>query len=571
MTPVVIGRLHLARARSRTLARMRRAAWLWLVAAAGCAGGAGLSGGPTGTDGATTAETTTTTTGPEATGAPTTGGTCPEGQVCGGCPETCPDGQVCVDGACVAACPDGQVMCGDGCVDTQTDAAHCGGCDMPCEPGEACAEAICGAPCGDTELLCDGACVDPKTSDAHCGGCGAPCPGGVACVQGECTHFDVGHVLITGQSLSNGYGSAALSTMQLYTHLSFNTGVRAGADGLTGFIPLVETWDGAHGETIASGLSNQAASLWEAAGYTRPDLLVSAHGVDGARYELIKKGTASYTAGLAQMTAGHAIAGEKGLSYAVRAVTVIHGESDHNDFKGTLGNPNYAAHLIEWRGDYEADAQAITGQTAPVVMFYCQVSSWTAFGTATSTIPGQQWQVAREQPDRFALVGPKYFLPYVDGVHLTGDGTRWLGEYYGKAYSRVFREGQPWRPLAPSAATRLGTAVTVEFAVPAPPLVLDTMAVADPGNYGFEFVDGSMSPPAITAVELTGPSQVTLTLAGEPTGPTPVVRYAYTGAPGAAAGAMTGPRGNLRDSDATPSLYGYALYNWAIHFEIAVQ
>ena len=52
---------------------------------------------------------------------------------------------------------------------------------------------------------------------------------------------------------------------------------------------------------------------------------------------------------------------------------------------------------------------------------------------------------------------------------------------------------------------------------------------------------------------------------------TPVVRYAYTGAPGAVAGATTGPRGNLRDSDATPSLYGYALYNWAIHFEIAVQ
>jgi hypothetical protein len=204
-------------------------------------------------------------------------------------------------------------------------------------------------------------------------------------------------------------------------------------------------------------------------------------------------------------------------------------------------------------------------------MFYCQMSSWTAYGTATSTIPGQQWQVAREQPDLFVLVGPKYFLPYVDTVHLTGDGSRWLGEYYAKAYASVFLKGVPWRPLEPVAAMRRGAKVVVDFVAPAPPLVLDTMAVSDPGNFGFEFVDGSMTPPAIVEVALTGPEQVTLTLAAEPTGPTPAVRYAFTGVPAANAGATTGPRGNLRDSDATPSLHGYPLFNWAIHFEIAVQ
>jgi hypothetical protein len=100
----------------------------------------------------------------------------------------------------------------------------------------------------------------------------------------------VNHVLITGQSLSNGYNSAALSNMPLYTHVRFNTCVRAGGVGLTGFVPLVETWDGKHGETIASGLSNQAASLWEAAGYTRPDMLVSAHGVDGPATSSSRRG-----------------------------------------------------------------------------------------------------------------------------------------------------------------------------------------------------------------------------------------------------------------------------------------
>jgi hypothetical protein len=524
---------------------------------AGCAGGASLTDaqpGTTGTTGTSSGPTGGTTDEPTTTEMSTTSGT--TGGSSGTTGETCSPGQM---------------NCGGECVDVQVEPDHCGGCDEPCEPGEVCQEGSCGSPCEAQEMLCGGTCVDPLATDAHCGGCDQPCPAGVACVQGECPQFDVNHVLLTGQSLSNGYGSAVVSLMQLYTNVSFNTGVRAGAEGLVAFVPLVETLQGSHGETIASGMANLASSLWETAGYTRQDMLVSAHGVSGARYELIKKGTAAYTAGVAQIAAGLAIAQAQGLSYAVRAVTVIHGESDHNDFKETLGNPNYAAHLKEWRADYEADAQAATGQTAPVVMFYCQMSSWTAYGTATSTIPGQQWQVAREQPDLFVLVGPKYFLPYVDTVHLTGDGSRWLGEYYAKAYASVFLKGVPWRPLEPVAAMRRGAKVVVDFVAPAPPLVLDTMAVSDPGNFGFEFVDGSMAPPAIVEVALTGPEQVTLTLAAEPTGPTPAVRYAFTGAPGANAGATTGPRGNLRDSDATVSLHGYPLFNWAIHFEIAVQ
>jgi hypothetical protein len=31
-----------------------------------------------------------------------------------------------------------------------------------------------------------------------------------------------------------------------------------------------------------------------------------------------------------------------------------------------------------------------------------------------------------------------------------------------------------------------------------------------------------------------------------------------------------GARGNLRDSDATPSRYGYDLWNWGVSFDLAV-
>ena len=32
-------------------------------------------------------------------------------------------------------------------------------------------------------------------------------------------------------------------------------------------------------------------------------------------------------------------------------------------------------------------------------------------------------------------------------------------------------------------------------------------------------------------------------------------------------GPQHGPRGNLRDSDATPSRLGKKLYNWGVHFD----
>jgi len=462
------------------------------------------------------------------------------------------------------------MVCGGACVDVMSDEAHCGMCDLPCAPGEACTAGECVPECGEGTMLCGGACVDPAFDEAHCGGCDAPCAAGDPCVQSACDSTDVVHLLITGQSLSNGYGSAVQSVMQPHGNLSFNTGVRAGAIGLTGFIPLVETWDGAHGETIASGMANLAGDLWAAAGFDARTFLVSAHGADGFNYSKVKKGTPAYVTGMAQVMAGLASATALGQTYEVRAMAVIHGESDHIDYPPE-GNTGYAASLLEWRADYEADIQAMTGQTAPVRFFYCQVSSWTAYGAAHSRIPEQQRVVALENSDRFYLVGPKYFLQYTDGVHLTGEATRLLGEYYGKALRRVYLDGLAWAPLGPTGATiQNGVEVVVDFAVPTPPLVFDEVAVTNPGNFGFVFTDGSGNPPAISTVAVTGPTQVTVTLGGPP-GPQARLLYAALGQPGAAAGPTTGPRGNLRDSDATPSLAGPPLYNWAVHFELPLN
>ncbi|MCA9661819.1 MAG: hypothetical protein KC486_26000, partial [Myxococcales bacterium] len=317
--------------------------------------------------------------------------------------------------------------------------------------------------------------------------------------------------------------------------------------------------------TIASGLANLTAELELAEG--RPHVVAaSAHGISGTPYVNLKKGTASFAAGMTQVAAAAQIAADQGDTLAVRAVTIIHGESDHLG-----GNLLYADNLLEWQADYEADVTAITGQVHPVPMFLCQMSSWTRYNSATSPIPYAQLDAADTRPDRIFVVGPKYFLPYVDGVHLSGDGERWLGEHYAKAYRRVLIDGQPWVPLRPRALTRDGAVITVDFDVPAPPLVLDAELVSDPGNYGFEFWDSSGAPPTITSVELTGDAQVTITLAEAPVAGNKRLRYAFTGIPGQNGGPQTGPRGNLRDSDPTQSRHDYPLYNWAVHFDEPVD
>ena len=169
------------------------------------------------------------------------------------------------------------------------------------------------------------------------------------------------------------------------------------------------------------------------------------------------------------------------------------------------------------------------------------------------------------------LVGPKYPFPYArDGLHLTNEGYEWLGEYYAKAYATQVLEGRRWEPLRPLEITRSGPQIVARFAVPSSPLVLDTEHVTDPGDLGFEVVDGGGVRVAIQSVEVTAPDTVTLTIDGPASGDLRL-RYAYTGTPGQVGGPVTGPRGNLRDSDPTRSRSGRPLHNWCVHFDEPVR
>lgn len=383
------------------------------------------------------------------------------------------------------------------------------------------------------------------------------------------TFTDMNHILSTGQSNAVGTGSTAISLTQPFANETFSSGVRGAATTL--LVPLTETTV----ETHSSGMANLITMLARTAIFSSlpvpqnsHELIATTNGEAAQPYSALKRTTPAYQKGIGHVTNAKAIAQQRAKSYAVRAIALVHGESDHY-----YENQQYDLDLAEWQSDYETDIQQITGQSTPIPMLQTQISSWTYYTTlTTSPIPALQTKACVDNPGKLVMVGPRYHLSHADGEHLTSSDFRRMGEYYAKVYTRVVLERRTWEPVRPAVVTLQGNVITAVFHVPSPPLVLDTTRVSDPGNYGFEYTDTSAAPPSIVDVTVASPTVVRITLSAAPqVGATKHLRYAHTGTQGAPAGPTTGPRGNLRDSDATPSRHNYELFNWALHFEHEVK
>lgn len=405
---------------------------------------------------------------------------------------------------------------------------------------------------------------------------------------------DINHVLNTGQSNATANSASPhLSTMQPFTNVMFNGGPMVGASP-TSFVPLVEGDNGV--ETIASGMGNRISQFAlddyrfnvDPTYPTKHDTLFSNHGRSGWTYWCLRKNGCTYKAppvpfadAMGQVTRGKSIADGLGKTYVVRAVTSIHGESDHTSY--AIGTPefpldgtngafrsirDYSDGMLEWQADYEASIKAITGQAEGVPLFISQISGWN--NSRFGHVAQYQYLAHKRSAGKVVLIGAAYMMPFrEDCLHYTAAGQRRLGEYFAKVYARVIFGGETWEPVRPASVARAANVITVQYFVPRPPLVLDTTLVTNPGQFGFEFVDDNGAI-AITNVAVAG-STVTLALASAPTGANGRLRYGHNQIPSTCVGPGTtfagGARGNLRDSDDAPSRHGYALHNWGVIFE----
>lgn len=392
-------------------------------------------------------------------------------------------------------------------------------------------------------------------------------------------------ILGVGQSLVTGaydtvvvHGSPVVPGFAI----SFNSGARTlpnhdeagvdtpiNVDDIAYFINLQETNQKVSrrlGETICSGA---AARMKRAEGIAPTSaVLFSVHGIGGQSIEDVWEGTVPFDNSIVAVTRGKQIADAEGKEFACLSASFVGGESNRQN---TL--TQYSGKLLTYHGSYKTRINAITGNEDNFVIVSCQMSNWTAFAStfATSDVPLAQLQTAIDDPDKFACVGPKYFLDtYTDGVHLTGVSEARLGAYHGRVHEAISK-GQPWKPLYPTAAVRTGASVVLTFNVPEGPLVFDTALVSDPGNFGFEWHDsGDGNAVTISNVTITGQDQVTITLSEIPTGSNQQVGIGRTGIIGNHGGPTSGPRSNLRDSSSDIDDMGYPMYNWCCHSLIAV-
>ena len=312
--------------------------------------------------------------------------------------------------------------------------------------------------------------------------------------------WDWSGVIGTGQSLAVGEaGKPVLSTSQPYNNLKLSTGELSWPidpnDTNLAMVPLVEpvgryskgypsSWpDNIAGETAHSAMGNQITALVRAA--LGRDF-VSVHGEVGEngqgmiylRKNPEQKGVngRSYEAALIETKAITRLAKVAGKTFGVGAIIITHGESD-------AGNTNYENDLRQLWLDYNADLPAVTGQKQKIQMILSQQNSCNDRSPSTQA----QWKVGVDYPADIVCSGPKYQYPSQEGIHLTAEGYRQLGEKYGQIYFDRVILGEPWQPLQPTTVERKGAVITVHYHVPVPPLVWENrLSGATPVHRGVE-------------------------------------------------------------------------------------
>ena len=428
--------------------------------------------------------------------------------------------------------------------------------------------------------------------------------------------FDWVGVVGSGQSLSVGTTPAALTT-QPYNNLMLalngatvpGTGTNPWDPTVAGLtmVPLVEPvraletaypspYPGnIYGETPHAAMANEITRFVKAASASAD--YVSVHTIVGESGQgvvaLVKEapgadtGTTgrAYAATIFEAGAISGLAKAAGKSYGVGVVVMTHGETD-------CSNATYGASLVQLLSDYNTDISAITGQTYKIPMYLSQqhgcpgAPACTAETDLRPLANDQEWQLGVQHKGDFVCTGPKYQYPAHsdgDGIHLNVTGYELLGEKTAEIYYQRAVLGQDWQPLAPTAVSRSGRVVTVQFHVPVEPLNWDTSfdapkITAWASGKGFELFTATSSTVAssstyvtISSVAISGDSvQITASADLPTTGL--YVAYALTNQGKQSSNHSKAVRwGQLRDSD--PFMGGttkQANPNYAVSFSMPV-
>lgn len=381
---------------------------------------------------------------------------------------------------------------------------------------------------------------------------------------------ELNHIFSYGQSLSIGFASEGpISTTQRFNALMSSSGMFDTT--FPSLAPMVQSVDETPVQGMADAIAERIIAEQRVSSPADIDFTVlgSAPGVSGVSVAYLSKGagTGAYERVTSSCTNAKAAAAAINKTYGVFSVTWTQGEEDM--VEGT--DPAvYTTAVKKLFSDLNTDLSAITLQTQPFPVVMYQVASWKRCGAPTPAIGLAQDAMCTNSSLLF-LACPAYFFEYTDGLHLTGVSYKWMGAYYGRALKRILLDGFAWAPLRCTEAVAAGTSIIAKFNVPTAPLVLDTVNVSDPGNYGFNVVNSSGTDISISSVDVISENRVKIqTSAPIPTGC--FLRYGWNGTE--TTGRTTGPRGCLRDSDPLifdPTNLNLPMYNWCTMFQYQIS
>lgn len=388
-----------------------------------------------------------------------------------------------------------------------------------------------------------------------------------------------------GQSNARGYCPGADQTIvaatPVYPDNAFmlSGGVRRTGTRSTTLVPLVESVSGTDKETAASGLANTFIRDMTAATGIMPRTLSIVCAQSGQAYEYQKRGNAVYQYMLDSIEDCVTACKARGWLPIVLCIDWMQGESDE-DWSG-LRDGMYESRMKQYQRQVISDIVSRTGQNEPPIIAITQLGY---VNDGHGAFAGQRVRMSVNKlhaHEQFRCVNTLYQYDFIsDGLHLTCAAQNKRGAAVARAIIQEwFTSG--WYGMVPSGFV-WNSPTQIQINIPSyTSLTIDTTNISTDGlaNYGFNYIDESASPPAISSVAISSDGKgVLINLTSAPTGRFGRVSYAtvenplQSGASVKPSGRTLGARGCVRSSAGITWVYdtSVTLYDWLPAFRINV-
>ena len=267
----------------------------------------------------------------------------------------------------------------------------------------------------------------------------------------------------------------------------------------------------------------------------------------------------------------HQKAIDRGWEFFVPAVCWMQGESDVAEYPDT----DYKVEFHQMYNNLNTDIKNITHQQDDIRIICYQTSAITKgehyelnnYNALEPRTPTAQMELIREDSMIWAS-GPTYPYHFVrDALHIDAIGQKSIGALASISALGIIRHQSPVVGLMPQNIEVFDNQIRILFHVPCPPLCFDTIAIRKADNYGFNVIRKDNTD-IISCVSI---NQDTLIINCKESPIGCKIRYAING-DYLKGGCLSGPRGNLRDSQGNSKTImisgkAYPLHNWCYQFD----